>query len=130
MVNVFNFIIHFTLMLTLHFSFYLLLSNNVSCLMHKNIIKSYWKGHYNMSQSLHISPTIIIALKKHIMVTFNAAKPRRPLQSYEHTLTKDDTKSPRLGNYFSEYLMHSTLHGLRYIGDVTLSLFERYFQFN
>lgn len=53
-------------------------------------------------------------------------KPRRPLKNSEKTLKKDDTKTPKLGNYFSEYLMHSTLHGLRYIGDVTLSLFERY----
>lgn len=59
------------------------------------------------------------------MVKFNTAKPRRPLQSYDKTVKKIDEKSPRLGNYFSEYLMHSTLHGLRYIGDITLSLFER-----
>lgn len=71
-----------------------------------------------MSQSLQIPQTT--------MVKFNAAKPRRPLKNYERAHGKDDTKTPKLGNYFSEYLMHSTLHGLRYIGDVTLSMFERY----
>lgn len=55
------------------------------------------------------------------MLDFTAIKPRKPLQSFP----RDKTFQPKLGKNFTEYLMNTTLHGLKYIGDVSLSFFER-----
>lgn len=41
--------------------------------------------------------------------------------------SQDEEKSASSSEHFREYLLSTSLHGLRYVGTKTLSLFERVF---
>lgn len=55
------------------------------------------------------------------MLDSTLIKSRKPL----HNFPKDKILQPKLGKNLTEYLLNTTLHGLKYIGDVSLSFFER-----
>lgn len=59
-----------------------------------------------------------------ISIIHNARdRPDAKLQKIEHDI-KNNLKVMCGGN-FNEYLYHSTLHGLKYVGDRTISRLER-----
>lgn len=63
-----------------------------------------------------------LMVNQHIrMLDFTSIKSRKPLQRFP----KGKILKPKLGKNLTEYLLNTSLHGLRYIGDVSLSFFER-----